>query len=110
MTAKHFVDFEISREKKDDFLKTTIGHLGMNSSSSYLSFFRIINIIMAGLRDFEPLIDRAERSGTTAGAPIQSTGGAVPYYNEKGKAFIKLIKYMSLINVKHFDFFHFLKV
>ena len=32
MTAIHFVDFEISREK-GDFLKTTIGHLGVNGGS-----------------------------------------------------------------------------
>ena len=32
MTALHFVDFEISREK-GDFLKTTIGHLGLNGGS-----------------------------------------------------------------------------
>ena len=33
LTAYHFVDFEISREK-DDFLKTTIGHLSLNGGSN----------------------------------------------------------------------------
>ena len=32
MTAIHFVDFEISREK-GDFLKTTMWHLGLNRGS-----------------------------------------------------------------------------
>ena len=33
LKATHFVDFEISREKQD-FLKITIGHLGLNRDSS----------------------------------------------------------------------------
>ena len=38
MTAVHFVDFEVSREKSD-FLKTTIRHLGLNRGSN---IFRVM--------------------------------------------------------------------
>ena len=38
LTAVHFVDFEVSREKSD-FLKTTIRHLGLNRGSN---IFRVM--------------------------------------------------------------------
>ena len=38
MTAIHFADFEILREK-GDFLKKTIGHLGLNRGSTIYHYF-----------------------------------------------------------------------
>ena len=58
MTALHFVDFEISKEK-GDFLKTTIDHLGLNGGSIFLKTenFQIIltkHIILSKWYNEEP--------------------------------------------------------
>ena len=46
LTAFHFADFEISRAK-GDFLKTTIGHFGLNGGSNNLTvlYFYLCTVI-----------------------------------------------------------------